>query len=635
MDFPTPSAYQEALQHPETAFADAALQRAEPRTGPLGLPRPVTGAFAAVFPMTTPEGTTVAAKCFLSDAPDQQNRYRAVADHLADADLPYTVGFDYQPEGVRVGGAAFPLLKMDWAEGAPLNRFAEKHRGAPATLDALAEAWADMLADLEAANVAHGDLQHGNVLVRETPEDRPALTLVDYDTAFVPALAGKQSAEVGHRNYQHPDRTEDDFGPHLDRFAGLAVYVALRALASRPGLWEKYDTGENLLFRAADFYDPGASPLFAELGALDALQHEVSALRAACHRPPEDAPTLADVRSGTAPVEADPAPRRRERAVPREGVARWFAPALGGALVVAALGAAVGWGLAAGGGLLGAVAAAGVVALRAYRRQSVVRRRRRLHQEAARFAERIENLRREQQTLQEQRAAVLDTRAKRRAERLRELREEALREKLGRHFIGEARGVEGLSHKTVVRLKAANVRTAYEATPGALAGVRKLGEASTARLEAWRAALVERYADDVPEALSPAQKRRLKRRAERRLEQIDEEAARTRRKIEVQRAEREDAVARAEALPALSFARYLRYLLHFESSLPSPEETQPPAPPTPAPPAEAPPAKASPAETPPAGPRSNPERPDPERPDPERPEASASEGEGAWYEQRA
>ncbi|PSQ83699.1 MAG: hypothetical protein BRD44_03635 [Bacteroidetes bacterium QS_7_67_15] len=600
MDFPTPSAYQEALQHPETAFADAALQRAEPRTGPLGLPRPVTGAFAAVFPMTTPEGTTVAAKCFLSDAPDQQNRYRAVADHLADADLPYTVGFDYQPEGVRVGGAAFPLLKMDWAEGAPLNRFAEKHRGAPATLDALAEAWADMLADLEAANVAHGDLQHGNVLVRETPEGRPALTLVDYDTAFVPALAGKQSAEVGHRNYQHPDRTEDDFGPHLDRFAGLAVYVALRALASRPGLWEKYDTGENLLFRAADFYDPGASPLFAELGALDVLQHEVSALRAACHRPPEDAPTLADVRSGTAPVEADPAPRRRERAVPREGVARWFAPALGGALVVAALGAAVGWGLAAGGGLLGAVAAAGVVALRAYRRQSVVRRRRRLHREAARFAERIENLRREQQTLQEQR------------------------------FIGEARGVEGLSHKTVVRLKAANVRTAYEATPEALAGVRKLGEASTARLEAWRAALVERYADDMPEALSPAQKRRLKRRAERRLEQIDEEAARTRRKIEVQRAEREDAMARAEALPALSFARYLRYLLHFESSLPSPEETQTPAPPTPVPPAEAPPPEASPAETPPAGPRSNPERPDPDRP-----EASASEGEGAWYEQRA
>jgi hypothetical protein len=612
--FPTPSQYQEALQHPGAAFADEALQRAEPRTGPLGLPRPVTGAFAAVFPMTTPEGARYAAKCFLSDAPEQQKRYRAVAKHLAEAELPYTVGFDYQPEGVRVGGEAFPLLKMDWAEGAPLSRFAEAHRDDPETLGALADAWAQMLADLEDANVAHGDLQHGNVLVEDTSEgDGPALTLVDYDTTFVPALAGTTSAEVGHRNYQHPDRTEDDFGPRLDRFAGLAVYVALRALAVRPGLWERYDTGENLLFRAADFYDPGASPLFAELEALDALpSREVGALRAACHRAPEDAPRLAEVRSGTAPVEAErPSPaRRKKRAAAREGVARWFAPALGATGAVAALIALAGEVVAAAGVLLAAGAAAGTVAARGYRRQPVVRRRQRLCREVARFDERVANLRREEQALQDRRATVLDTQAERRAERLAELREEALREELGRHFIGEVRGEKGLSHKTVVRLKAAGLRTAYEATPDALADVTKLGETTTARLEAWRAALAERYADALPESLSPAQERRLERRAERRLEQIDDEAARVRRKIEAQTAERADAEARAEALPALPFTRYLRYLLRLTASLPAPEDAAP-APPTPAPRVETP---AAPSER-----------------DPAPSEPSASNDDAAWY----
>jgi hypothetical protein len=452
-----------------------------------------------------------------------------------------------------------------------------------------------MLAALEEAGIAHGDLQHGNALVAEGEDEKPKLHLVDYDTTFVPALDGKKSPEVGHRNYQHPDRTEDDFGPHLDRFPGLAVYVALRALARRPGLWDRYDTGENLLFRTADLYDPGASPLFAELDKIDPLADEVRALYAACHRAPEALPSLEDVRSGTsdlgaAPVRGTRAPRRSWRPAPsREGRARWFAPtaALGVALATA-LGALIS--LVAGGVAL-VLAGAGLSgwAARGYRRQPVVRRRRRLRQEQARYAEQVRALQREEEALRDKRQAVRSRREERRAERLSEVREEALRDRLKHHFIGEVRGVEGLTHKTVVRLRAAGIRTAHEATPEAVDAVSRLGSAAAARLRQWRAALVEQYAPELPEALSPAQTRRLRRYAERRLEQIDEETARTRRKIEAHRAERADAEARAEALPELSPARYLRYLLRLDSSLPSPEDA-PPAPTAPAPADSAPPA---------------------------------------------
>ena len=221
-DYPTPSDYQQALQTPDVAFADSKLRGATPRTNALGLPQPITGSFAAVFPMTTETGTRYAVKCFLTAEPAQQARYEAVADALDTVDHDAFVEFGYQPEGITVAGDPYPLLKMEWAEGTTLNRFVEAHLDQPEVLDRLAEAWADLMADLEAMDLAHGDLQHGNVLV-ETAGEALRLRLVDYDTMYVPALEGRESAEVGHRNYQHPDRTEDDFGPHLDRFAGLEI----------------------------------------------------------------------------------------------------------------------------------------------------------------------------------------------------------------------------------------------------------------------------------------------------------------------------------------------------------------------------------------------------------------------------
>src|SRR5690606_12971127 len=151
----------------------------------------------------TAEGR-VAVRCLLTEVPAQQRRYREVAKALREAALPYTVGFDYQPRGVRVGGTAYPLVVMDWAEGETLGRYVARHYAGADRMAGLAEAWRRMLADLEAHGFAHGDLQHGNVLVREA-DGRPRLTLVDYDAFVVPALYGTPAPEVGHRNYQHPD----------------------------------------------------------------------------------------------------------------------------------------------------------------------------------------------------------------------------------------------------------------------------------------------------------------------------------------------------------------------------------------------------------------------------------------------
>lgn len=594
MKYPTPSEYQEALQFPETALADPELRAGTPETNALGLPQAVTGAFAAVFPISTRTGRW-AAKCFLSGTRDQQKRYRAIAEHLRAAELLHVVAFDYQPEGVQVRGQSWPLLKMEWARGVPLGRFVDQHIDAPEVLADLAERWAAMLRDLEAAGVAHGDLQHGNVFVQERSGENSgsalALRLVDYDTMFVPALRGLGSPEVGHRNYQHPDRDEGDFGPHLDRFAGLVVFTALHACIHRPALWARFNTGENLLFRAADFYDPSASVLFEELKEIEEVRPLVEALRTACYLEPEAVPALEDVRADRAGAadasarQAAQARRRRERrraeGRPRGVFARWFLPAAVALVAAVVAAAALGSMWIAALALLIGAGVLGGGSVRGYRRVPLVRRRRRLGQEADHVSQIIENLERQIESLHAQRTGAKDAVEERHARRLRELQEKALYDQLKYHFIGEVRAVEGITHKVVVRLKASGIRTAYQATTERLRPIRQMSDQSKTRIAMWRASLVREYEDAIPEQLSPAEERRIERYAEQRAEHLRREIARAEDKIAVQEEERAQITERRAALPALSFGRYLRFLLRLD--------TLPPMEPAPSAPAPAPP----------------------------------------------
>jgi hypothetical protein len=83
----------------------------------------------------------------------------------------------------------------------------------------------------------HGDWQHDNLLIAEGGTN---VTLVDYDGVYVPEFAGRLSPEAGHPNYQHPDRTAENFGPGMDRFSCLVIQAALLSLAIEPGLWARF-----------------------------------------------------------------------------------------------------------------------------------------------------------------------------------------------------------------------------------------------------------------------------------------------------------------------------------------------------------------------------------------------------------
>ena len=256
--------YQEAVQSPPSAFTSLELRCGTPVANKLGMPRPISGTFASVYELAS-GGHRWAVKCFLRNIPDLHRRYAKISDHLKQCQwLRYFATFEYQDKGILVQGKPFPLVKMEWVDGYPLNTFIEQNLSRRRVLAKLKKTWVKLLADLRSAHIAHGDLQHGNVLVGPNGD----LRLIDYDGMWVPALAGEGSNETGHPDYQNPRRTQKDFHARVDEFSDAVIQIAICALMRERSLWDKYNNGDNLLFRRRDFLDPQSSPLIADLRAL-------------------------------------------------------------------------------------------------------------------------------------------------------------------------------------------------------------------------------------------------------------------------------------------------------------------------------------------------------------------------------
>ncbi len=259
---PPPLEYQAAIQHPRLCFADAELRQGVPTLGPLGLPRVASGNFASVYQLTV-NGDQWAIRCFHRSGGDLEERYAAIAAHLAGHGVPpCLVPCDYLSRGIHVGANWFPIVKMKWIEAPTLNIYVRANLENRPRMDVLTANWRTLAAALERSGVCHGDLQHGNILV-----ERGALKLVDYDGLHVPALPPAPAAELGHPAFQHPKRSPGADPIMVDRFSALLIYTALRSLAVSPELWRRFDNGDNLLFQAHDLAHPDQSPLF------DALRH--------------------------------------------------------------------------------------------------------------------------------------------------------------------------------------------------------------------------------------------------------------------------------------------------------------------------------------------------------------------------
>lgn len=283
--------YKTALQTPAVCFRGTEFQHGLVTCDQHGIPLLLQGSFAFVSEIQS-SGRRWAVRLFRREQSDRHERYRAIGRFLSNIDEPFLVCFHYCEAGFQTGSHKYPLLQMDWVAGDQLNVWIEE-RIANDDLERirrLADSWAGVAEQMAQRGLAHGDLQHGNILI-EGPADQ--IRLVDYDGMYVPGLQGRPMLEYGYPGFQHPGRQEAPFNADMDRFSVLLIYVALRSLATSPELWGRY-FDDNLLFRDRDLQDPTQSRLFTDLaGSPDPeVRRLAGELARACTAPIGSCPQL-------------------------------------------------------------------------------------------------------------------------------------------------------------------------------------------------------------------------------------------------------------------------------------------------------------------------------------------------------
>ena len=295
---PTGAQYSSALQDTRLCFQRDDLMNSKPVLNSLGIPKPISGSSATIFSLSGADGRRrTAVKCFTRHASNQRRRYQKISEHLSQVDTnslsqPWKVDFEYIPDGILVEGIRYPILKMDWVEGVHLSQWLSIHHQDQDAVSEMARRFGELINDLDRNNIAHGDLQHGNLLVARDH----TLRMVDYDGLFVPALAGQRGDEIGHRNYQSPYRTLDNFGPDMDNFSAWVIYTSLISVAADPALWAQLHEadGEYLILSEDDFSDPASSARFPGLlrHSNPAVSNSMSQLSLLCEKPFNEIPKL-------------------------------------------------------------------------------------------------------------------------------------------------------------------------------------------------------------------------------------------------------------------------------------------------------------------------------------------------------
>jgi hypothetical protein len=289
--FPSAVDYTLALQHPDAAFSGPALRGAVFTSGFMG-PECIAGSSAVVFRADV-GGTEYAVRCYTREDASSPDRYAALDTYVTVARLRRYVGaVTWYEQEVLVKGLRWPVLTMEWIAGRHLNEYVGDlvDDGDTDALRSLASQWLALVDDLQQASFAHGDLQHGNVLVDADGQ----LRLVDFDSVWIPPLRGRPApAETGHPSYQPPGITATGrWGPYMDTFPGLVIYLALTALAKSPELWEKLNNGDNLLFERRDFVRPHDTEAWTLLAGLADPETDRLAARLRQFCAPGQAPSM-------------------------------------------------------------------------------------------------------------------------------------------------------------------------------------------------------------------------------------------------------------------------------------------------------------------------------------------------------
>lgn len=227
-----------------------------------------TGGYTVVVPANV-KGEKWAFRCWHTSVKDSKERYSLIGKAIKKSKLPYFCSFDYTEKGIIVKGESYPITKMRWVDGLDLKKYICANSQNKKAIKELADKFLEMASELHKHHIAHGDLQHGNILVSDSGQ----LFLVDYDSMYVPEMKDKYSDIItGLIDYQHPSRKKNhNSSEKLDFFSEAIIYTSLLAIAEKPDLVGMYnvENSETLLFTSKDFESFSTSQIYKDLKSID------------------------------------------------------------------------------------------------------------------------------------------------------------------------------------------------------------------------------------------------------------------------------------------------------------------------------------------------------------------------------
>lgn len=216
-----------------------------------------SGGFTVVFPVTT-HNDKWAFRCWHTEMGNVRDRFKIISDYINGLNSPYFCDFYYCDNGLVVDGKLFPTTRMKWVNGDTINEYISKNSNDKDKLLSLAEKFLAMIDFMHKHHIAHGDLQHGNIIIENND-----IKLVDYDSLYVPGLDGYSDIIVGKAEFQHPHRSKLKItSEKLDYFSELVIYLSIIAVAYEPSLIKEFSIQDSLLFQASDWSDFETSKIF-------------------------------------------------------------------------------------------------------------------------------------------------------------------------------------------------------------------------------------------------------------------------------------------------------------------------------------------------------------------------------------
>ena len=242
------------------------------KTSPIKIFSFGSGAFAGIFKIRNlKSGKEYALRCFLSGGKQENiNRIEDISNYLENLSVDWLCKNTLHKKGIKIKDNLYPITLLEWSHGQKLNDYVSFIIDDNQKISELQNKLVELSHDLEAKDIAHGDIQSGNVLVEQANNGGIKLKLVDYDAMYIPTLKGEQAIEKGHSSFQHPKRNMSDYNPLIDRFSFWLLLTSLEALKYDKTLWNKdlrggFNDEDNFLFKSKDLSNPQSSELVRRL----------------------------------------------------------------------------------------------------------------------------------------------------------------------------------------------------------------------------------------------------------------------------------------------------------------------------------------------------------------------------------